>query len=175
MASLCIVAAQVPPRLQIPGAIPLGAFPVPERVLPGPGVHRVRRPQQLKSAPIPVANNFPIPQQQLIDAKPVIEEREDEAYQPAFIPNNNYQQQQQQPQHQQQQQQQEQHLTESVRQLPIPQQQRPAEAAGSQRFAFAGERQQQPQQQVRTAVNITLATKLNRINIPQKPFTKLLL
>lgn len=86
-----------PPRLQIPGAIPLGAIPISdgpfrnERVLPSPGLVRIRRPPQVKQQHI---NQLPIPIQRSIEeAKPVNEENEEETFIPQII----QQQQQQQP------------------------------------------------------------------------------
>lgn len=163
-----------PPRLNIPGAIPLGPFPVPDAQFrndrPVAPLVRIRRPQQ-------VQKQFQQPQQQfqpqpiqrhLDDAKPVSEEREDE--EPVFVPHILQQQQQQQIPQQQHLPQfapnhpntipQEQHLTETVRQVPIQQRvSAPApdrhaqleNALAAQRFSGVPDRQQ-PQQTPKAAV-----------------------
>lgn len=125
----------------------MGAFPGPDapqfrndRLVPVQPLVRIRRPQQKQIQPIAAA---PIQQHFIDEAKPVNEEREDDAI--------HHQQQQQQPffqpaqQQQQQQSNLEQHLTETVRKVPIhqQQQQQPAQqrqiqlenALAAQRFA----------------------------------------
>lgn len=162
-----------PPRLNIPGAIPLGAFPVPDSQFrndrPVAPLVRIRRPQQAqKQFQQPQQQFQPQPiQRHLEEAKPVSEEREDE--EPVFVPHILQQPQQQIPQQQQQQFApnsipQEQHLTETVRQVPIQQRvSAPApdrhaqleNALAAQRFSGAPERQQlqpQPKAAVRTYI-----------------------
>lgn len=159
-ALLCTaIAQQAPPRLQIPGAIPLGVFPAPdgrnfrnERVQPAPALQRIRRPQQSLKA---LAAQQPAPQQQQPnyptsafaatapeDAKPVNEDRDDEYQQPSFIP----------PNFQQHIQQQEQHLTESVSRAQQQQQNLDSLSIGGGRFAFAQQERQQPQPQQQQVV-----------------------
>lgn len=131
--ALCgYTSAQVPSRLNIPGAIPLGAFPVNDapppqfrndRLQPVQPLVRIRRPQQqkqiqqhqqpqlLQPLPAPIQHHF------ADEAKPVNEEREDDSIL------------QQQPFFQSaggagaQQSNHEQHLTETVRKVPVVQQQ----------------------------------------------------
>lgn len=81
----------LPPRINIPGAIPLGAIPVPVRapqfrnpVPSGPPLVRIRRPPQPKQQDQQQhLNAIPIQQRSLEEAKPVTEEAEDEQ---SFIP-----------------------------------------------------------------------------------------
>lgn len=91
----------LPPRINIPGAIPLGAIPVraPQfrnPIASGPPLVRVRRPPQPKQPDQQHLNAIPTLQRSLDEAKPVVEEPEEEQ---SFIPHI-IQQQQQQPQHQ---------------------------------------------------------------------------
>lgn len=90
----------LPPRINIPGAIPLGAIPVSVRapqfrnpIPSGPPLVRIRRPPQPKHQDQQHLNAIPTLQRSLDEAKPVTEEAEDE---PSFIPH--IVQQQQQPQ-----------------------------------------------------------------------------
>lgn len=99
-----------PPRLSIPGAVPIPArHPLQgsrnERVIPGPnGIVRIRRPLNKPSHLSPFTSSLAQPAP-IEEAKPVTEEPEEE--QAPFIPQIVQQQQQQhQQQHQQQQQQQ---------------------------------------------------------------------
>lgn len=99
LVTLCIakVTSQdgpVPPRINIPGAIPLGAIPVPIRApqfrnaIPtaGPALVRIRRPPQAKQQEqSPHLNAIPTHQRSLDEAKPVTEDPEDDIS-PAFIP-----------------------------------------------------------------------------------------
>lgn len=80
----------LPPRINIPGAIPLGAIPVPIRapqfrnpIPSGPALVRIRRPPQPKHQDQQHLNAIPTLQRSLNEAKPVTEEAEDE---PSFIP-----------------------------------------------------------------------------------------
>ncbi len=80
----------IPPRINIPGAIPLGAIPVQVRapqfrnqVPSGPPLVRIRRPPQPKQQDQQHLNAIPTLQRSLDEAKPVTEEPEDE---PSFIP-----------------------------------------------------------------------------------------
>lgn len=81
----------LPPRINIPGAIPLGAIPVPVRapqfrnpIPSGPAQVRIRRPPQPKHQDQQQhLNAIPIQQRSLDEAKPVTEEAEEEQ---SFIP-----------------------------------------------------------------------------------------
>lgn len=75
----------LPPRISIPGAIPLGAVPVPIRasqfanpIPPGPALLRIRRPPQPKQQDQSHLNAIPTLQRSLDEAKPVSEEPEEE-------------------------------------------------------------------------------------------------
>lgn len=80
----------VPPRINIPGAIPLGAIPVPVRapqfrnpVPSGPALVRIRRPPQPKQHDQQHLNAIPTLQRSLDEAKPVTEEPEEDQ---SFLP-----------------------------------------------------------------------------------------
>jgi len=82
----------LPPRINIPGAIPLGAIPVPVRapqfrnpVPSGPALVRIRRPPQPKQQDQQHLNAIPTLQRSLDEAKPVTEEPEEEIS-PSFLP-----------------------------------------------------------------------------------------
>ncbi|KAJ6636442.1 hypothetical protein Bhyg_15032 [Pseudolycoriella hygida] len=93
LVTLCIVSVlsqdgPVPPRINIPGAIPLGAIPVraPQFRHPipsGPALVRIRRPPQPKHQEEQHLNAIPTLPRSLDEAKPVTEDPEDE---PSFIP-----------------------------------------------------------------------------------------
>lgn len=95
MATLCFTSVvsqdgPLPPRINIPGAIPLGAIPVPIRapqfrnpIPSGPPLVRIRRPPQQKQQDQQHLNAIPTLQRSLDEAKPVTEDPEDE---PSFIP-----------------------------------------------------------------------------------------
>lgn len=74
----------LPPRINIPGAIPLGAIPVraPQFRNPvptaGPTLVRIRRPPQPKQQEQQHQNAIPTFQRSLDEAKPVTEELEEE-------------------------------------------------------------------------------------------------
>lgn len=80
-----------PPRINIPGAIPLGAIPVraPQFRNPiptaGPALVRIRRPPQAKQQEQQHLNAIPTFQRSLDEAKPVTEEPEEEISQ-SFLP-----------------------------------------------------------------------------------------
>lgn len=77
--------APLPPRINIPGAIPLGAIPVPVRapqfrnpIPSGPPLVRIRRPPQPKHPDQQHLNAIPTFQRSLDEPKPVTEEAEEE-------------------------------------------------------------------------------------------------
>lgn len=88
----------LPPRINIPGAIALGAVPIraaqfANPISSGPPQVRIRRPPHPKQQEQPHLNAIPILQRNLAEAKPVNEESDEEQ---SFIPHIVQQQQQQQ-------------------------------------------------------------------------------
>ncbi|XP_037036206.1 AP2-associated protein kinase 1 [Bradysia coprophila] len=95
LATLCLTTVMsqdgpLPPRINIPGAIPLGAVPVPIRaaqfaspIPSGPPLVRIRRPPHPKQQEQQHLNAIPTLQRSLDEAKPVNEEPEEEQ---SFIP-----------------------------------------------------------------------------------------